>query len=144
MHMSLLQLIIAPVFIVVPVSLGRPRGQRLVAAIGSYLIYLFLFAFLFVSLKLADTLVLSMLYGVQTSFTGAIRVVRSYKMVELSNGDTYCGTRYILWHLGDFIALCVFVIATGHVGQKLYLRSSVVRRIVARFQLAIRGKPRPH
>lgn len=135
--MSILQLFIAPLFIAIPFGLMRPKGQRLLGSVGLYSVYLALGTMLFGSISLANTIILSILYGPRSVIFGEIRIVRGRQFIELSNGDRYDGFRFFLWWLGIFMTL----ISTGYlavrIGRWMYSRSRLVQRVLARFAEAI-------
>jgi hypothetical protein len=133
-------ILIPPIFFSLLIGLTRKKGDRLIAGIGVYLIYIVLATVLFGSLSLANRLILSALYGPKGAFTGAVTIVRGRTYIELSNGARYEGIWSVLWNIADFVTLAVIGTTVYRIFRWIYMHSNLFRRLTSRFEKAFSGK----
>ena len=129
-----------PLFPAGMVALGRPKGHRLLAAIGVFAFAEYLALVLFGSLSLVNFTILSFLYGPHAVISGEISIVRGRHFIELSNGDKYEGFSYAVWIASELLAVATTVFVTRRFGKWIYARVALVRRVVARFKAAMVAK----
>ena len=103
--------------------------------------YLAMMIVLIGSMALGNAIMLSILYGPRAVIKGEIWIVRGRTYIEMSNGDRYSGFWVFLRCIAIFATLSTVGFALVRAGRWTYARSSMVRRIIARFAQAIESKP---
>ena len=133
------QLFVGVTLLTAPLVLTRPRGRRLLTFVGVQLAYLSLCCILFGAISLSNLIILSVLYGLPTAWSGDIRIVRGRTFIELSNGDTYHGLSFGLWCLFTFAILGGFVFTAARIAKWAH-SIPFVRRWVDEFSSANEAK----
>jgi hypothetical protein len=83
-----------------------PESRRTVAGLFGFLA-LWAIPALWNGIRWSQFLILSALYGVESVWSGAIRVTRGRPFIQLSNGDEFHGAPLFLWHLATFLILAI-------------------------------------
>lgn len=131
---------VMPLFPAGMVALGRPKGHRLVAAMGFFACAQYLAFVVIGSASLMNFLILSALYGPGAILRGDIYILRGRHFIEMSNGDVYGGPWYALWLAADLGAILTSFLVTRRLGRWLHATVGLVRRFVERFHEAMKAK----
>lgn len=141
--MSIGPILVAPLFFSILIGLTRPKGKRWAAGIVSYATYIMLFAVLWGVLTIANTMIVSLLYGPWAALSGRIRVVGDRHSVVLSNGERYGGIWEVLWFVVTFLTMMGVGYCSIRTGRWLCGRSATTRRIVFRYMTIMSSLRQP-
>jgi len=133
-------ILVAPLFMALPFGLTRPRGQRFLAGVGIYLMWVAAWTVLISIMLLANIIILSILCGPRAAISREVWMVGDRNSINLSNGEHYGGFWVFLRGVAAFATMCTVGYCLMRTGRWTYSRSTIVQRVVARFAQAIESK----